>query len=163
MSKKPNKERELSQNEAPPKTKNKDLLDPRQAEFLNNYLDPSSKTYGNALQSALKAGYSQEYAESITAKAPQWLSENVGEYGDRFKDDDLHKKHMELLSKEEILTRWNGATGEIEFVKTGQVDTQAVKAGLDMAYKLKKKYPQNNNNTVVPIQINFNEDKERFK
>lgn len=54
-------------------------VDPRQAEFLAAYLDPSSETFSNALQSALRAGYSQEYAESITHKMPDWLAEKVGD------------------------------------------------------------------------------------
>lgn len=53
-------------------------VDPRQAEFLKNYLDPKSATYSNALQSALKAGYEQEYAENITHLEPNWLSEAIG-------------------------------------------------------------------------------------
>jgi len=53
-------------------------LDPRQQNFLAYYLNPKSETFSNALQSALKAGYKQEYAESITAKMPDWLAENVG-------------------------------------------------------------------------------------
>jgi len=53
-------------------------LTPRQIEFLRGYNDPKSETFGNALQSALKAGYSQEYAESITHQLPDWLSENLG-------------------------------------------------------------------------------------
>jgi len=52
--------------------------DPRQAEFLKNYLNPKSKTFSNALQSALKAGYSQEYSENITNQMPDWLAENLG-------------------------------------------------------------------------------------
>lgn len=52
-------------------------LSPRQLEFLRLYNDPKSETFGNALQSALKAGYSQEYAESLTTKGLNWLSENV--------------------------------------------------------------------------------------
>lgn len=53
--------------------------DPRQALFLSYYLDPESETFSNALQSALKADYSQEYAESITHKMPNWLAEKVGD------------------------------------------------------------------------------------
>jgi len=56
----------------------KESLDPRQIAFLSGYLNPDSPTYANALQSALKAGYSQEYAESITKQAPNWLTENLG-------------------------------------------------------------------------------------
>lgn len=54
-------------------------LNPQQQSFLAYYMDPKSDTWGNALQSALKAGYKQEYAESITAKMPDWLAENVGD------------------------------------------------------------------------------------
>jgi len=35
-------------------------LNPQQKQFLENYLNPESETWGNALQSALKAGYKQE-------------------------------------------------------------------------------------------------------
>jgi len=52
--------------------------DPRQIQFVVNYSNPNSKTFGNALQSALAAGYSQEYAESITHQMPDWLSEILG-------------------------------------------------------------------------------------
>lgn len=54
--------------------------DPRQALFLASYLDPKSITFSNALQSALQAGYSQEYAENLTHKMPAWLSEAVGNH-----------------------------------------------------------------------------------
>ncbi len=52
--------------------------DPRQSLFLQYYLDIKSTTFSNALQSALKAGYEQEYAENITGQMPEWLSENLG-------------------------------------------------------------------------------------
>lgn len=52
--------------------------DPRQTFFLSYYLDPKSSTFSNGLQSALKAGYTQEYAENLLAKMPDWLSDNIG-------------------------------------------------------------------------------------
>jgi hypothetical protein len=55
------------------------LLTPQQELFLALYTNPKSDTFSNALQSALKAGYAQEYAESITCKMPEWLSENLGD------------------------------------------------------------------------------------
>lgn len=57
----------------------KDALDPRKAAFLAAYVDPESETFGNALRSALASGYSQEYAENITHKMPDWLAEKVGD------------------------------------------------------------------------------------
>ena len=55
------------------------LLTPQQEIFLAAYTNPKSETFSNALQSALKAGYSQEYSESITHQLPEWLSENLGD------------------------------------------------------------------------------------
>lgn len=63
-----------------------------------------------------------------TAKNPQQLTNSKGwkelmkEY---LPDDLLAQKHQELLNKTEI---------------TGDIDTQAVSKGLDMAYKLKGSY-----------------------
>ena len=52
-------------------------LDPKQIEFLKNYLNPKSKTFGNAKQSALKVGYSNKYAENLMNVMPQWLGDNM--------------------------------------------------------------------------------------
>ena len=54
------------------------ILTPQQQKFLQAYTDPKSKTWGNALQSALTAGYSEDYANNITVQMPDWLSENLG-------------------------------------------------------------------------------------
>jgi len=74
-------------------------LDPRQTKFLENYLDPKSKTFSNALQSALSAGYSQEYAESITAQMPQWFEANVRRTGML---DKAEKNLFEILKMGDI-------------------------------------------------------------
>ena len=62
-----------------PNGANQHIIDPRQNLFLELWLDPKSDTFSNALQSALKAGYSQEYSESLLARMPSWLSEKVSE------------------------------------------------------------------------------------
>lgn len=51
--------------------------DPRQALFLKYYLDKNSDTFSNALQSALRAGYEQKYAEAILSSNTKWLEESV--------------------------------------------------------------------------------------
>jgi hypothetical protein len=51
--------------------------DPRQALFLKHYLDPKSQTFSNAYQSAIKAGYEEEYAKVILSKDLDWMSESV--------------------------------------------------------------------------------------
>lgn len=60
-----------------PNGANQYQVDPRQALFLASYLDPKSETFGNCLQSALKAGYGEEYSKALMAKMPTWLSEKV--------------------------------------------------------------------------------------
>lgn len=83
------------------------ILTPQQEAFLSYYTNPKSETFSNALQSALKAGYSQEYSESITSKNLGWLTENVGD--------------MKMLNKaEKVLNK----TLEYEPVnEEGKIDT----------------------------------------
>ena len=45
-----------------------------------------------------------------------------------------------LLNKEEVVTKNNMTTGEIDVIPTGQIDVQAVSKGLDMTFKLKGAY-----------------------
>lgn len=56
-----------------------EFLTPKQERFLAYYTDPNSETFSNALQSGLKAGFSQEYSESITSQLPDWLAERLGD------------------------------------------------------------------------------------
>lgn len=59
---------------------------------------------------------------------------------DSIPDELLIRKHLELLNKKEKITKNNMTTGEIEVIDTGEIDAHAVKAGLDMAYKIKSTY-----------------------
>ena len=58
--------------------KRNEVLSPQQQLFIQNYLDPKSKNFGNALQSALTAGYSDATSKNITVNPPAWLSEVLG-------------------------------------------------------------------------------------
>lgn len=55
--------------------------DPRQLALFDFYLDPDSLCYGNAYQSAIRAGYSESYAKVFMARSNSWfvrtMSENV--------------------------------------------------------------------------------------
>lgn len=55
------------------------LLTPQQEKFLANYTNPKSELFGNAVQSALDAGYEETYANNITGLMPDWLFENIGD------------------------------------------------------------------------------------
>lgn len=55
------------------------ILTPQQELFLERYTNPKSPTFSNAYQSALGAGYKEEYSQNITALMPDWLLENIGD------------------------------------------------------------------------------------
>lgn len=57
----------------------KPLEDPRQSAFLKYYLTPGTPLFNNALQSGLKAGYTQEYSENILQFDLKWLAEGISE------------------------------------------------------------------------------------
>lgn len=53
-------------------------FNPQQELFLKCLLDPKSETFGNYRQSAMKAGYSQDYADNISVQMPKWLNDALG-------------------------------------------------------------------------------------
>lgn len=71
------------------------LLDPRQALFLEYYLKPGTETFNNIYKSALKAGYSESYADNFRKKERDWMSGHVGEVT----KDELVKKAKKVLNK----------------------------------------------------------------
>lgn len=58
-----------------PNGANQYTLDPRQNLCWSYYVNPKSETFGNALQSALKAGYEESYSRTITDT--EWFCEKV--------------------------------------------------------------------------------------
>lgn len=55
------------------------IQDPRQADFIKYYFTPGTSLFNNALQSGLKAGYTQEYSENILQFDLKWLADGVSE------------------------------------------------------------------------------------
>jgi len=72
-------------NPSNPNGANQFLLDPRQILCWDSYVDPTSATFGNATQSAIKAGYEPDYADQITTS--EWFKGKV--------------RRLNLLSKSE--------------------------------------------------------------
>jgi hypothetical protein len=71
--------------------------DMRPAIFKAHYINPSSDTFMNVLQSALRAGYSQEYSESLGYQNPKWFAELL-------EDNDVRRAKM-LRAAESALDR----------------------------------------------------------
>ena len=89
--------------------------DPRQQLFLANYLNPKSETFSNAYQSAVKAGYSEEYASNILSQELDWLSESL-------RDEDMVRKAENALSE---------ALGYVTVNEEGKVDSGVARVKLD--------------------------------
>lgn len=58
-----------------PNGSNQYSLDPRQRMCWDFYVNPKSETFGNALRSAIKAGYEESHANTITDT--QWFRDRV--------------------------------------------------------------------------------------
>lgn len=83
-----------------PEQKKEKRFTPQQIRFAMLYYLPTSDTYGNALQSALKAGFSEEYAKNITRFDLKWLDEIVSEIiGDEYDKKNLVAKSKKVLGR----------------------------------------------------------------
>lgn len=85
---------------APPdntgKTYTKRMNDPRIALFKSFFIDPKSETFMNVLQSALRAGYSQEYSESLSYQNPKWFKEMMV-------DQDVERAKMLQMAEKKLM------------------------------------------------------------
>lgn len=61
---------------------------PQQTEFMSYWLDLDSETFGNAYQSALRAGYSNQYANQLAS--PSINNKWIQEYTNRLNLTDEH-------------------------------------------------------------------------
>jgi len=88
-----------------PNGANQYLVDPRQALFLGYYLNPKSETFSNGYQSALKAGFEDEYAKGLFSKMPKWLAENVKSMTMVNKAERNLDQMLDLETKQEVITK----------------------------------------------------------
>ena len=111
-------------------------------------------------QAMLEAGYSLSSSKRPTqlTKSKTWptLMEKY------FPDSLLSKQHKKLLVKKEFIAV--GDRGDRHLEPTGEIDPFAVARALDMAYKLKNKYPAEKSggdtNVAVINVIKFGQEKK---
>lgn len=77
-----------------PNNANQYVMDPRQSLCWSLYTDPKSKTFGNANQSALKAGFSKSYADQITTRP--WFEAKVRRIGMLDKAEKVLEECLEM-------------------------------------------------------------------
>ena len=121
-----------------------------------NFVKEVVKT-GNKTQAVVKA-YKEEDANYAGVKGNRLIRNDkiqkaIQTLADQIPNELLIEKHLELLNKEEVLLKNNVSTHEVEVIPTGQIDATAVRAGLDMAYKLKGAYAPDKQ-----ININLNQE-----
>lgn len=106
-------------NPSNPNGANQYQLDPRQKLCWESYIDPKSATFGNALQSALKAGYEYETADRITTH--DWFV--------------AKRRRLNMLDKaEKVLDKTlDYVTEDLE---TGKVNVPLLKVQTDVATKV---------------------------
>lgn len=161
------------------------LPDPRQALFLSAYLDIKSETFSNALQSALKAGYEENYAKNITVHMPKWLVENLGKIVnenmmrkvnrnfDKYLDYDEMQPAMgafgPIYEKVPIGKKVRGKKQQFRKVKVMRVDTAILNTKLQATKFVaetigRNTYSKQTGNGDVSFNLTqINADRERFK
>lgn len=107
-------------------------LDPRQDKFLELYFSVTSPTFGNCLQSALRAGYSTETARNLMHNRPKWLSEKLGQ--------------MQTMEPELLLLKLTG------IINDGAETTQNKLRAIDM---MMKHYQMFGDKNVFAVQLNI--------
>lgn len=98
-----------------PNGSNQYVMDPRQKLCWESYINPKSETFGNGMQSAIKAGYEPLYANQITTT--DWFKEKL--------------RRLNMLGKaEKVLDR----TLDYEpMSEEGKIDVALVRVQTDVA------------------------------
>lgn len=112
----------------------KTIIRPKHREVLKRMVGNRGLSRKDAM---LEVGYKEGYVDDGNiAKTDSWqeLMEK------HIPDSLLAKRHKELLNKREVVKEFSHEQGEYVQKVIDQPDTNAVRAGLDMGYKLKGKY-----------------------
>jgi len=112
------------------------ISDPRQTLFLQLYYDKASPTWGNAKQSAIAAGYTEEFACRITYKMPKWWSDFIRQTDIA----SLIEKHVAEVLTLPSVTQAMGAFGPITTTETIKVE-KVLKNGTTKLVNKKIKVP----------------------
>ena len=115
---------------------------------------------GKAMREAQYAETTSLQPNKIT-KLPEF-QEIIAQY---LPDEHVSMRHRELLDKRETEIVYDFVKNGKKLIKTPRLfdkgpDTQAVKAGVDMAYKIKNRYP--NPSIAIGVQVNMKEDTKEY-
>lgn len=100
-------------------------LDPRKAKFMQFYYDRESPTWGNAKQSAIAAGFGENYACQITYRKPQWWLDFVRQQNMA----DLIEQHFTEVMQLPSVVQAMGAFGPLFAKETIKEEVGVFKTG----------------------------------
>lgn len=131
-------------------------MDPRKSRFKAYFMDPSSDSYSNYSKSAVKAGFTQNYANNITVLKPKWLFEVIGkqDYLDKARNNLKRDLAVDIYSytttgrgknKKKVKLGINS-----KVMKNVQDATMFVLQNMDEDFKPKEKISPNN---VVSVEF----------
>ena len=86
-------------------------LDPRQKVCWEYYVNPKSETFNNGLQSAIKAGYSESHANTITTE--QWFRDRVRRLNMLSKAENVLEEMLDMPMR---IIEWEGRGEDTEQV-----------------------------------------------
>ena len=127
------------------KMKRKELIKtPKQIAFLAKYNDPKSNTFGNGLQSAIAAGYTEYYGRVLTSLMPDWLYDSI--------------RHSKMLDKAE-----RNLDNYLD-LKTEDVSLERIKFDTTkfVAERIGRKVYGQQAGPAVAVQINMNDARKEF-
>src|SRR3990167_2417588 len=128
--------------------KKKVIIIPKHREVLKMMGDNGGMSRTEAM---IQKNYSPSYADGGKIADTDSWQELMKTY---LPDDLLAKRHKELLNKREVVKEYSHEQGEYVQRVTDQPETNAVKAGLDMGYRLKGKYaPEKHFNVNIPVPL----------
>ena len=124
------------------------IVRPRHREVLKKMVGNRGMSRSEAMR---QVGYKENYALNGTISGTDSWQELIKTF---LPDELLAKRHKELLNKREVIKEFNDVTGLYDKKVIDQPETQAVSKGLEMAYRLKSKFPAEKHiNYNIPIPL----------
>ena len=102
------------------KTELVETINPKQMQFLAYYCNPHSETFSNIRASALKAGFTEKYADNIGYKKPHWFIRYIEGFGGDLKRLQQSEKVFDDVLALEHVEDAIGAFGVIKDPETGK-------------------------------------------
>mgnify|MGYP001611175047 FL=1 len=121
------------------------IIRPKHREVLKKTLENRGVSRAQAMR---EVGYQEGYIKDNSIIDTDSWQELMRTF---LPDELLAERHKELLNKREIKRIFNHELGEWIDTQVDVPETQAVSKGLEMAYKLKRKYPteEGGNKTLI--------------